>query len=370
MSLPVNRRRLALALALLVLATSAVIVTLQLLGDGPSADRAQLSAASVQARSEFVAIATSEKSEPPPQVLLAPASEEWWPLVSGMAVELNLGSLDLPSGAAWIGYSINHAPDDFFAGRAYPAVYLGFATTQQALDFDPRENCSCIEYRRGSISMLTPASFEGSQLELPQWTDEKTPVLSVDEATWTWDIGAYRDLIASDAVHPNAVRKHFEVLGLGGDVSWEAVSSSPRGPWTGQLTGFDLDAVDTSLIAEAVDVDDEVVCEGGVCYSNANSIEVGNWEHASAGAWSFGTPDLSAPYVGLAAAPVDGSALDWADDRALIWTWNPAYWRGSITQSELSGSGPIETLHLEVAEDGRAAQLRVRFVDDPIAAAN
>ena len=227
-------------------------------------------AAAEQARVEFSQ--TFAPTEDVAVTLIAPPTREWWTVVRSLGNELGLTLEDPPVGAEWLAFSnsATHTTSSDFP--SYQAVYIGFATVDQARDFRAGEDCVCGRLVRANVVTLVSAQANPADeaFKFVEQDDAEELHLTPRAGAWTINVAEYvRQFVGTEKTnrYHAAHRQFFTALGATteGPMTWSATSSTPEGPWAGKLEGFDTDNVDIFALGSAIGSTMVDECTGNIC---------------------------------------------------------------------------------------------------------
>lgn len=369
LSLPARRpHRLALAATVLVTLLAAVLgfalshddqaPRITTTAVGSSADLEQ----AAQARD--IVEATLAPTKKTSGTLIVPAQGDWWTLLTALAPTLKLNPNDIPDGARWLAYSSGRSLSDTAPGvPEFTAIYVGFDTPDDAAAYSPK--CECYNTVRANVAQLIDLYADPDQESYTQFYD------TLDPDSLTTSVGAWRinltDLVRNtieSSMFPQAHTDMFATLGIDpeakNDVIWEATSTTPEGPWTGKLTGYDLETIDILALGEAVADSTTYRCAEGTNPLNGSGcdivdtgfVDVGSFFFLNAGQYSFGNRELDTPGAGeiLPENLIARGGLD------------PQYYEGALTHNGYTRPSALKHVWFELTRDFELS-LRFEFED-------
>lgn len=238
--------------------------------------------------------------------LVAPAGEDWWRLVTGLAPNLGLDTTPLPKQAMFVALTKARAvasASDQLAG--YPALHVGLETDAAAEAFAK----SATETVRGSHAFVRGAvvSFVPSYIDhrLEPFAPDPIRITEAVEGrgTWVMDLSADARTTAAHSPYRDDYLAFTAALGIAetGTV-WTGTSTTAAGPWTGAVANWDPTTVDLPSAVEALSASAETHCiedeGGGIAMATCVELDEGlkplanvsSFTDATGRTWGRGTP--------------------------------------------------------------------------------
>lgn len=277
-------------------------------------------------------------------LLMTPAGDDWWHLVTGLSAQAGLYDLPAPTGVDWYAYTEGRAYHSLSSvDGVYDAVHLVF-TDEAALHAWVNSAAlrgltgSSTFQVRGRVLTIVPVWVDASREPFGAVDDQALAEVKVPVAIWDFNVSQWVANRASESVLPADYRQFWDHLGFARTgATWSATSAEPNAVWTGPLTGFDATKVDAALAAGILNY------SMFHCTSTSDCNDEQGLSDAINSVWvadRFGGAgeDLLIPQL----APPDAEmVINMTSD-----------FRGSITGSTGKNYSPLGTLAMWVTDDG------------------
>lgn len=169
--------------------------------------------------------------------LLAPAGDDWWRLVTGLAPEVGLVDETLPVGATWVAYTDTRSFTQRKVRGTFTAVHIRFDDPEAAEAYAiETSNSGSVRtaLARGHVVTVAPSWVDLSKERLPELDgDHGTADLDVDAGAWRLDLDVATTAGLGQAGEDYA--QFASALGLADRDQWTAVSDAPFAPWAANI---------------------------------------------------------------------------------------------------------------------------------------
>lgn len=192
-------------------------------------------------------------------VLVTPAGEKWWQLVTSVAAPTSLSFADAPSDVSWYALTDGEAFSPLSKKiSVYQALHLKFTSDQDAIRWVQQRAAAgegefAQSFRGDGVVTVTPVWVDPAAEPYEQdLSDAGVGEATVDVAYWSIDFDAHIEALADATVDPEGYRSIWRNLGFADGATWQATSASPDGAWVGPISGFDRGSVDVGEAGGAI----------------------------------------------------------------------------------------------------------------------
>lgn len=223
--------------------------------DSVSTEEREQAAETEAAATNAVAALAPRAGKDVGDLLVTPAGDKWWDLVTSIYPEGELWETGPPADARWYAVTdgASYRSMEQVKGRtlSYRAIHVAFGTAEQAFAWAsqaPVGKAVSFLYR-GNVVTVVPGWVDLKQEPFPDQL-VKLRDLEPEVGFWSIDFAKTTDLDAENAIVKSAYRGFWHHLGFE-KARWSAVTRDP-GRWVGALTGWDADAVDIGTAVGAL----------------------------------------------------------------------------------------------------------------------
>lgn len=280
-------------------------------------------------------------------LLVTPAGDDWWRLVTGLSAQTGTWAIDAPEGGVdWYAYTEGRAfkPADG-RSRPYDAIHIVFKSEEAMRGWvqdAARRGLvteAVVEYR-GRVATIVPSWVVPYDEPYPEVTEKALAGIEVPIAMWQIDISEQIGLRAEESMLPDVYKKVFyDHLGFARTgATWSATSPAPDAVWRGKVTGFDPDRVDAGAALGELNASYEKCTPRAIndCGGGQGMAEAVNRAWFAQGHEGGGEPTLAPPY-----APEDAQVVISLDNG----------FRGAVAGTYAFDDSPVGALSMWVTPD-------------------